>query len=528
MSLKKGNTEILIKNKRVIEYFSQHTNLDIEKVLLNVIDLFEKSDLILNENNNRDIFSLLNEQTFEIKQQRNLLQTLTDQMSHNLISYNTELCQLKATLSSLTVDITGKIYETKDKYIYELKDLLKFKESDNILNLNSTIEKQNIILTDKLSLIINELLLKNNISNNDNIFGQFKLDLLKSLNSITENDPNKLVDKLSSLIETKTFSLLTTLNEHLLNNISQTESRLTTNLTQLKEISSKSSTLQENLSDELSTYLNKYKISNSKGIQSENLLFNILIKEFSSSEIIRTSNEQGTGDIVMKRSTKIPIMFENKDYIANVNRDEIDKFIRDITNTGYNGVLISQHSGIVGKNNLQIDIHNNNVLIYIHNMDYNIDILKLSVAMIDMISDKMEQLNDTSITIPPDTLKNIIDEYQDLIYTKERLINGLKEYYKRTMEQFNEIKLTSLNQFIGNYNANIKTHTVRCELCNVYETSNLKSLARHKTSCKTKLKNPASPQPTESLNESSTESHEDKPAEPLSAKQLKINKKQKK
>ena len=39
-----------------------------------------------------------------------------------------------------------------------------------------------------------------------------------------------------------------------------------------------------------------------------------------------------------------------------------------------------------------------------------IDTLKLSVAIIDSISEKIEQLNDTSITIPADTLKNIIDK----------------------------------------------------------------------------------------------------------------------
>ncbi len=519
--------EIIITNKRILDYFTTNANIDIEKVLLNIIDLFESSSLMLNENKNKDVFSLLNEQQYEIKQLHNMLQSSTEQMSNNLITCNKEINQLKSILSGLSVELTGKIYETKEKYIYELKDLLKFKESDNILNLNSTIEKQNIVLTDKLSLIINELLSKNNISNNDNIFGQFKLDLLKSLNSITENDPNKLVDKLSNMIETKTFSLLSKLNEHLLNNISQTESRLTSNLTQIKDISSKNSVMQETLTDELSTYLNKYKVASSKGTQSENVLFNILTKEFPSADIIRTSNEQGKGDIVMKINNKLPILFENKDYTTNVPKDEVDKFIRDITNTNYNGIFISQHSGIVGKHNLQLDIHNNNVLVYIHNMDYNIDTLNLAVTIIDNVYAKMEQLHDTSITIPHDTLKNIIDEYQNLIYTKEKLINGLKEFYKKTTEQYNEIKLNSLSQFIGNYNANLKTNTVRCELCNVYETSNLKSLARHKTSCKTKLKNPASPQPTESLNESSTESPEDKPAEPLPAKQLKRNKKQK-
>ena len=143
MSLK----EIIITNKRILDYFTTNANIDIEKVLLNIIDLFESSSLMLNENKNKDVFSLLNEQQYEIKKLHKMLQSSTEQMTNNIVTCNKEINQLKSILSGLSVELTGKIYETKEKYIYELKDLLKFKESDNILNLNSTIEKQNIILT---------------------------------------------------------------------------------------------------------------------------------------------------------------------------------------------------------------------------------------------------------------------------------------------------------------------------------------------------------------------------------------------
>ena len=48
---------------------------------------------------------------------------------------------------------------------------------------------------------------------------------------------------------------------------------------------------------------------------------------------------------------------------SNVKKDEVDKFLRDVTNKDCHGIFLSQTSGVVGKDNYQIDIHNKNILI---------------------------------------------------------------------------------------------------------------------------------------------------------------------
>ena len=111
-----------------------------------------------------------------------------------------------------------------------------------------------------------------------------------------------------------------------------------------------------------------------------------------SSEIINSSNKTGQGDLILKRPNKVPILFETKNYAINVK-----KFIRDIDNTNYNGIMLSQTSGIIGKDNFQIDIHNNNILVYIHKADYDISKIKLAVNIIDFLFDKILTMKNNKI-----------------------------------------------------------------------------------------------------------------------------------
>jgi len=88
-----------------------------------------------------------------------------------------------------------------------------------------------------------------------------------------------------------------------------------------------------------------------------------------------------------------------------VKREETDKFLRDIENTNYNGIFLSQTSEIVNKTNYQIDIHNNNILIYIHNVDYDQNKINIAINLMDLLSDKIKKEDLKDIKILNDTLK---------------------------------------------------------------------------------------------------------------------------
>ena len=117
--------------------------------------------------------------------------------------------------------------------------------------------------------------------------------------------------------------------------------------------------------------------SSTKGRISENTVFNILLELNPTAEIEYVGNETGKGDILFKRYNRPHIMIENKDYSRNVNKTEVDKFKRDAENLNCSAIMLSQRHGIVEKENYQIEIVNENIYIYVHNVEYSAEKIKI-------------------------------------------------------------------------------------------------------------------------------------------------------
>ena len=483
--MSENKTEIVITNKKILDYFNKNKDVDIEKLILVNIELYETMKTVSLDNSTtvNNIISTLHSQTKDIT-------SLMYQVSTTNDIYKNEIASLKniytMNIDNINTTLTNKIYECKDTYIKELREVLKSKENESIININGMIDKNNNALVNKLSLLLNDTLPTTINKHQTEIIKEFKTDMLLTLNRVIEYDPNTTIDKITNIVENKYNNLAFNIQEQLINNININEDKISNNLLQIKEIAVKSSSVQDKINEELTTYLNKYKISTHKGTLSENRLYNIINDEYLSSEIINTSNNTGQGDLILKRLNRVPILFETKNYANNVKKEEVDKFIRDIENTQYNGIMISQTSGIIGKENFQIDIHNNNILIYIHKGDYDIAKIKLAVNTIDFLSDKILTMKNNKINIDTDLLKNINAEYQQLIIVKENLNNNLKDYYKKTLDIYSNIELPCLNKFLSNYYANNNKNIKICEICKKYETTSLLSLARHLPSCKKK------------------------------------------
>jgi hypothetical protein len=93
----------------------------------------------------------------------------------------------------------------------------------------------------------------------------------------------------------------------------------------------------------------------------------------------------------------------------NVSKKEVEKFIYDTEQQNYSGIMMSQKTGITLKNNFQIDINNNNVLIYIHNMNNDPEKILLACNIIDHLTNKINDLSshDNTIKISENTLQLI-------------------------------------------------------------------------------------------------------------------------
>jgi len=495
---------IIIKNKKILDFYKKYKEIDIEKVNLLYIELFENfmSSTLDNptiitslmktvEGQTKDItnvLALLNNSTEMHKNELTSMKTLYSLNSENIKNEIEHIKTLVSSVStSLNSTLSNKIYETKDNYLKELKELLINKENGSIVSLNSTIEKQNSILIDKLSLTLNEIIPKSNTKNYEDIIKFFKDDMKNTLDKI--NDPNSeiTIDKISNIIDNKYNSHMFNLQEHLMKYIGMSEERLNTNLHQIKDISSKNSIIQEKMSEDFINYLNRYKTGSFKGTQGENKLYKIINDEYSSAELTNTSGLGGMGDMILKRVNKIPILIETKEYTTNVKKDEVEKFLKDVNNNKCCGIFLSQSSGIVGKDNFEININNKNILIFVHNVDYDVSKIKLAINTIDLLMDKLKNVDESNVTLSTDILNNINKEYQTFIFKKNLIISNLKDYYKKTLDQYCELILPNLEIFLSNYYADNKKKISTCEICKTFQTDSLKSLARHIQSCKKKI-----------------------------------------
>lgn len=469
-----------ITNKKILDYYNNNKHINIETVNLLIIDLFESvgSASLDNPSIVKDIVRTLSDQT-------NLLNNMmiTNEKTNNEVTkinenLKNDMENIKMLLNNVSSSLISKIYETKDHYISEIKNNLKINNTESLLNLVG-------LITDKINLILNDIIPQSQSKCYNDIVGRFSKDMLVTLKSLNDKSSDISLDKIGVVIEGKYNNLVMNINNQLNNMITSTEDRLSTNLNQIKDISLKSSILQENLTNDFVTYTNKYNKSSLKGSMAEKVLLKLLEDNYPSSEVIDTTGKTEMGDILLKRAEKVMILFETKNYTTPVKREEVDKFLRDITKNKCNGVFISQTSGIIGKENYQIDIHDNNILIYIHNCDNDISKINIAVNMIDIISSKLVNINNT-ISLSKETLCKISQEYNRFMNNREMMVVNLKDYYKKTLDQFNDLKLPELQLYLSEHFADNKQNLFICNICNNYQTDNLKSISKHKDHCKIK------------------------------------------
>jgi hypothetical protein len=220
------------------------------------------------------------------------------------------------------------------------------------------------------------------------------------------------------------------------------------------------------------------------------MLSTVLEENYPTAEVINSSTLPKSGDFILKRNNLSTILIENKNYTNSVPYDEITKFHRDIEHNDFcNGIFISQSSTISGKQNFQIDFHNNAILLYIHKCDYDPIKINTAIQIIDSIYAKINLFKNNNISLTQEMINEFNEDYQQFLEDKTRNITILKEYYNKQLEQLNEIKLPSIEKFLSLHFADNKKLNHICTFCNTYSSNSKKSVARHERFCKKKLTN---------------------------------------
>ncbi len=475
MQIKNSDHQLVIKNERIWSFYNSHTAIDIETANLLLIDFFETifNKVTTNETNiNSQILRFMQEHSSEMSSIKNSLASIQDNMNTNILDVSTKLIQLKKEyLDDVALIINNNVLQTNEK-------------------VSSILDKNADLIFSKTSMLFNDCIPKNNEKLNQDIQTNLKTlydNLAQETQKLakTTSSENSFADFISTF-EAKYASTIQTIQQPLYACLTSSEGRISNNLEQIKETFAASIQPQTKIFDDLGDFLSKYNVSSNKGKYGEQNLHAILNSLYQSADIKNTTGQKSSGDFIMKRLDRPTILFENKDYKFNIDKEEISKFINDVVNQNTHGIFLSQYSGIAFKENYQIDINKGNVLVYVQYCEYSPDKIKIAVDIIDSLAPKVAELKAEcdDNTISSETLDDINQEYQSFITQKEALMGTLKDFTKKLTTQIDDIKLPTLDKYLAPKYAFVKSTTYSCDICNSFTTSGKQKLTAHKRGCK--------------------------------------------
>ena len=471
MDKKTISEKIIVKNKRLVSFYSENPSINFEAVNLLFLDLIEKLTLDMNSTMTSTINSQILSSVNELKQDNKSIHS-----------------NIKLLSSELNNSINSKFQDSKREYIEETKNIIFNNFSQNNDFISNLLIQNTSQLVDKTTLLLNDIIPKSNetqyrqLESSMTVFQKsIEEDTKKLLNAVDKEDS---LDKFYNVFETKSNNLLL---QPLYSFINATEERINKNVSSINDSNSISS--HEKIFTDLSDFLGKYRNSSYKGQFGENQLETVLNQLYPTGEILNTTGTSASCDFRVNRQDLPTILFETKNYDRNVTIDEVKKFIRDIDQQKCHGIFLSQHSGITSKQNYQIDIKGSNILVYVHNVDYCPNTIKIAADIIDSLSDKLSEIEDSNeiISIPQEVLDDINKEYATFIERKSKIIEYSKEFIKKLSTDVDDIKFPSLSKYLSMKCGSIlNDETITCDICHQFKANSNKALAAHKRACKRK------------------------------------------
>ena len=449
-------------NPKIIKFFNNHESLDFDETIISFINIIEKlEDSVQNNPSNNSIQNILSE------------------------------------IKSIKNDMTKSQLETSQNFSQQFSDFKKEYINDLRLNLTSNVsDKIEPLIKEQLLILFQKteaLIPKQNIELQNKFQESFKIinkDTERFMKStITESSLQTFI----SQIDQKLTSSLFNTQQQISQNMSNQEQRLDQKISDISDKTNSQNNLSQNLNSQVSDLLKKLENSSAKGKMSENIIVNILHSLYPSGQIDHVGQTKETGDIILSRKDKPKILIENKDWGKNVVQEEVKKFIHDIETQNCSGVFLSQNYGIANKENFEINIHDGNVLIYVHEANNNPEKIKLAIDIIDHFKARINdfKLDKNIESIPKDTLDLINQEYQSFVQSKLSLIKIVKDFNQKILKQLDDIKILSLEEYLSSRYASATSKFV-CEYCG-FIAKNAAAKSAHLRGCSVKKSSDLSP-----------------------------------
>lgn len=222
-------------------------------------------------------------------------------------------------------------------------------------------------------------------------------------------------------------------------------------------------------------------------IHGEDTIECILNKLNPTCEVILNMHPHINCDFIIKNTGEPDILVENKSNRTNISKTIVDTFKESCKLQQSNGILMSQHSGIIGKSNFEIEFIGIYVVVYLCKNEYDEDKISIALDIIHKLTHIIRMINNgnNDISVSHNTLNEIKEEYQQLSSNKDHLYEFLTTVHSQIMHKLNKMTLLKTGEFLATKFTQVdnpKSHL--CNLCNTYTSNTLKGMAAHKRGCK--------------------------------------------
>jgi hypothetical protein len=345
MSVRKLETS----NKRIIKFYADHPHLQFENVNLLFLDILEK---VLYDSSNAT--PSINSHILSAIQQ------VSDNNKNDIHDMKEYMASLKDSMASMNTDIISKFTNIKKEYVEDMRTIIQNNTHEKI---GPLLEKNNSLLLDKTALIMNTVVPKNqtqHYSQINEMLTAFHKTLTEDTTNMVKTFDNNSIKEFISNFELKSSLML----QPMYSFISSSEDRINNNIASLKDANNVTNGTQTKIIGELGELLSKFRDTDASQQMNDKQLYSVLTKMYNSAEILKQPSLSIPGILLLKRIRKTNVLIQNRDCEQNISVDDINAFMTIIDEQNCSGVFISQHSGISTKKNYQIEMHNNNIIVF--------------------------------------------------------------------------------------------------------------------------------------------------------------------
>ena len=388
-------------------------------------------------------------------------------------------------MSVLMVNILEKICKKTDS---SLDSTLAEKILGNMINLNSKIENMDMVFENKFTdfqkSYTQELNIILNNNTNERITGVLK-EYNETLHDKTKLFFNEFFPKNNEIISSQLNNSFNVFDALINSSETRIQNTINENMIKLNDISSINNT-QNTIVNNLNTLITKFHGSSTKGNFSEISLVEGLTKIYPYGNVEHVGNKiNNSGDIFLNRKDHEKIIIENKEYTDVVPPSEIQKFIDNVVLNNCDGIMISQHTQIKFKDDFEINFNGNLILVYICNMEYNIDKIRTAISIIDHLKTQIGFVNrdKTNICFTLEEINIINIEYNNLVNQKKIIIKSLHDSFNKITKDVENIKIPYLeNILLKQYGVKL-TDELNCKYCDK-PCKNGAGVSAHLKTCK--------------------------------------------